>query len=295
MTTLAQLTDDVLADVSAYVRNQESLTTLTASISTSDTELFVDDARALSRGMVEVDDELVYIRSVSATSNIVSVLPGTRGFRNTTAATHAAGAIVRNNPVFPRGKVQRAINETIQSVNLYQISKFDFTFDGVTLAYAMPAGTVDVTGVVAETWDASGRWEPVMRWRLDSNFWPAGATEAQTGIELLETPGVGRIVRVQTLSYGSPLATPATAFSASGLPASSVDVIRLGAVWRLLSTIDPGRVSTLATSSDSLDAPVPVGKSSDVSRYVYQMFQVRLAEERARQLDNLQIVKHYQS
>ena len=103
----------------------------------------------------------------------------------------------------------------------------------------------------------------------------------------------GRDVRVQYTKYPSPLVNDSDNFaSTSGLPQSAEDVIRLGAMWRLVSTIDPGKV-TAVSPADVMDAPFEVGQSSSVARYLYQLFGVRLAEEKAKQQKNYLSIIQY--
>ena len=104
----------------------------------------------------------------------------------------------------------------------------------------------------------------------------------------------GRDVRVQYTKYPSPLVNDSDNFaSTSGLPQSAEDVIRLGAMWRLVSTIDPGKVTAVSPSADVMDAPFEVGQSSSVARYLYQLFGVRLAEEKAKQQKNYLSIIQY--
>ncbi len=285
------MTDHIIADLSSYVRTQESLTVLTDTINASVTTIPVDDATALSKGTVEIEDELVYIKSVDATNGQVTAL--LRGYRSTTAATHSTGAIVRVNPIFTRTQVQRAINDTIKAIELYQVLKYDFTFDGSTFTYELPAGTEDVVGVTGETTDSSGRWVPLRHFRLDHNYWPDGATSAKTGIELMAAPSPGYTVRVQYLKHGDEMAS-GDSFTDTGLPSSSEDVVRLGAMWRLLSTIDPGKVMNNAPTGNALETPVPAGRATEIARYVYQLFSARLAEERSKQADQFFSTINYQ-
>ena len=70
-------------------------------------------------------------------------------------------------------------------------------------------------------------------------------------------------------------------------------MIRLGAMWRLISTVDPGKVIARTPAADLVDAPVPSGESTSVSRYLYQLFTVRLNEEKAKQRDNYLSIIQY--
>lgn len=286
------MTDQVLAEVSSYVRNQDAMTVLTQPIDASALTIDLDEATAVSKGVVEIGDELVYIKKVLPTDAQAQILPGTRGWRSTQAVSHAANTLVRNNPVYPRTQVQRAINETITSITLYALDSYEFTFDGVTLLYALPADCIDVTGVTFEVMDSTGRWDTIKTFRIDPNFQVSGV--ARVGLELVEVPPAGRTVRVQYLKKPSALAV-ADEFSQTGLPSSCEDVIRLGAMWRLLSTIDPGKVIATSPSADVQDAAVAPLKPGEVSRYIYQLFSARLDEERGKQADNFATVIHWQA
>ena len=72
----------------------------------------------------------------------------------------------------------------------------------------------------------------------------------------------------------------------SGLPASCEAVVRLGAMYRLLSTVDPGKVTATAVSADALDQPVQAGASTNAAKYIFQLYTVRLQEEIAKQQAN---------
>lgn len=293
MTTLAAMTDQVLSDLQGYVRTQDSLTVLTGALSDTSVQFVVEDPSALARGTVEIDDELMYVKRVNASTGQIDVIAGGRGWQASTAAAHSSGVIVRNNPLFPRVAVQRALNETIQSMPLYAVKKYDFTFDGTTLIYPMPSECVDVTGISYQSQDSSGRWPAIMGWRPDQNYWPDGATSAKYGVELFEVPPAGRTVRVQYIAQGTSI-TSAQDYSLSGLPSTSEDVARLGAMYRLVSTIDPGRLLSTSPTADALDSPFPVGKGAEISKYLFQLYSVRLAEEKARQTDQLVAIIHYQ-
>ena len=280
------MVDQILAESQSYVRNQESLTVITDNMTSSDTSFEVDDVTAISKGLVEIGDELVYVKSIDLTTGIATVLPGTRGYRSSDAVAHSINELVRNNPTFPRSQVARAVNETISAVDLDAVVNYDFVFDGTTLAYKMPAGTSDVISVSWEAWDSTGRWIRLKNFRLDRNYWEDGDTEASVALVLQECPVPGRTVRVQLLKGAERMDAPTDDFTtATGLPESCEDVIRLGAMWRLISSVDLGKVIATSPSADAMDVPVSAGRASEVSKYLYQLYSTRLAEERGKQAD----------
>ena len=295
MSTFGQMIEETLAEVSSYVRNQESITVLTQAATDSDLTLTVDEASSLSRGVIELGDELAYVKSVNKTAGTVSVLPGGRGWQGSTAQNHGINTIVRNNPTFPRHQIKRAINDTISGIDLFAIGSYQFTFDGISYAYVLPTDFQDITGVSWDSPDTTDVWPLLRRYRVDRNYRAEGdASTIRSAIVLFESAMPGHDIRVQYTKYPTPLSNLSDTFTTvTGLPSSAEDVIRLGAMWRLVTTIDPGKVTAVSPSADVMDAPVGAGDSSSVARYLYQLFSVRLAEEKAKQQDNYLSVIQY--
>jgi hypothetical protein len=288
MATLNQLTEQTLGEVSGYVKNQESVTIATNTVTSGDISITVDDASALSKGIIEIDDELIYVKKSVAASGTIQVLgtsanPTGRGWRGTTATSHVSGSVVKNNPMFPRSQVKRAILETIKGMNFPVIANETFTFNGSDYSYVMPDSLVDITGVSWELPDSTGVWALIKRWRLDTNYLN-GASTGQALI-LNEAPMPGQTVRVQYTKYPTTI-TDNQELTVSGLPASCEDVVRLGAMYRLLSTVDPGKVIATSVSADALDQPVSAGASTNTAKYIFQLYTVRLAEEVSKQQAN---------
>jgi hypothetical protein len=290
---LAALVDQTLAEVSGYVKNQESVTVLSQALTIDGLTLQVDDVSSLSKGTLEVGDELVYAKAINKTSATATVMPAGRGWRGTTATAHDLHTLVRNNPTFPRSQVKRALNDTIAGIDLFGISSHSFNFNGTTYAYALPAGAKDVTGVTWDPNDSTGVWGIIRRYRVDRNFPVDGDVNPRTGLVLLEFPAAGRDVRVQYTHLPSALADGED-FSLSGLPASAVDVIRLGAMWRLVTTVDSSKVVASSPSADLVDSKIAAGQPTALARYIYQLFSVRLAEEKAKQIDVLQNIVQFE-
>jgi len=296
MATLNQLTEQTLGEMNGYVRNQESVTIALNVIDSDDLSIAVDDASAISKGIIEIDDELLYVKKSIAASGTLSILgtasnPVGRGWRGTTATSHVSGSVVRNNPLFPRTQVQRAILETIKGMNFPVITNETFTFNGSDYSYVMPDSLVDVTGVSFELPDSTGVWALIKRWRLDTNYLDNGTTKQ--ALILNEAPMPGAYVRVQYTKYPTVI-TANQELTVSGLPASCEDVVRLGAMYRLLSTVDPGKVIATSVSADVLDQPVSAGASTTAAKYIFQLYTVRLAEEVAKQQANFLNTIQYQ-
>ena len=290
MATLNELTEQTIGEINSYVKNQESVSVITSSIDSDDLTILVDDAQSLSKGILEIDDELIYAKKVISTSGSVQVLgtegnPVGRGWRGTTATSHVAGSVIRNNPIFPRAQVKRAINETIKGMSFPCITNETFTFNGSDYSYIMPDSLVDITGISWDVPDSTGVWQIIKGWRLDTNYYDADTASIKQALVLKETPMPGRLVNVQYTKYPTAI-TDNQDLSVSGLPSSCEDVVRLGAMYRLLSTVDPGKVSAVSVSADALDQPVQAGASTTAAKYIFQLYTVRLQEEIAKQQAN---------
>ncbi len=298
MATLNQLTDQTIGEVNAYVKNQESVTIITNTATSGDITLTVDDTTALSKGIVELNDELIYLKKVIAASGTVQVLgiAGNavgRGWRATTATSHPSGSIVRNNPIFPRTQVKRAILETIKGMNFPCISNTTFTFNGSDYSYIMPDALEDITGISWDVPDSTGVWSIIKNYRVDKNYYDATTNTIKQALILKESPMPGRTVNVQYTKLPTTI-TDNQELTVSGLPASCEDVVRLGAMYRLLSTVDPGKVIATSVSADALDQPVSAGASTTAAKYLFQLYSVRLAEETAKQQANFLNTIQYQ-
>jgi hypothetical protein len=103
----------------------------------------------------------------------------------------------------------------------------------------------------------------------------------------------GARVNVQYTAFPTTI-TDNQQLTASGLPNSCEDVVRFGAMYRLLSTVDPGKVIATSVSADALDQPVSAGASTTAAKYLFQLYSVRLAEETAKAQANFLNTIQYQ-
>lgn len=283
--------DYTLLQLSGYSVNVDQSTPLSANISSTATSITVSDSTQIGRGMAEIDSELIFIDSVDRASNTATVV---RGYRSTDAVAHTAPARVVMTPMFPRAIVKQAINETVSAVypNLYSVGATTFTTNGVQTTWALPTGALDVLDVKWLVVGPTLQWNNVRRWNCDSNAnvtsWPTGVT-----INIWDGIPAGRTVNVVYSQQPVQFTNETDLFSVTGLPASSEDVIRLGAMWRLIGMIDNGHFAGLTAEADFASNMRPVGGALNASRFFLQQYQMRLQEETNR-LNSLYNVRvHY--
>lgn len=281
MTTFAELTDATMMYLYGFTTLQDQATYLTSNITAVDLVVPVADHTAMSRGVVEIEDELLWVDTVDTQNLQLKIPPYGRGFRGSTAATHAVGSRVVSSPLFPRLLVKRAINEAIGAVypNLWGTGSTTFTFNPARSTYELPAGAKDVLAVSWQSIGPSREWMPIRRWRVDRNADPATFTTGAT-ISIYDAVVPGRTVRVVFSKQPSTLDAASDVFTTvTGLPASCEDVIRLGAAYRMVPFFDSPHLSGMSAEADFAANQRPVGGASQLGRFLLQSYQLRLAEE----------------
>lgn len=285
MATLSNLVDEVKANLQGYTLNQDRITYVAnpSGISSTDIAIKVGSQDNLSKGIVEIDDELIYVDSFDKTTNTLNVIPAGfgRGFQATTAASHAQYAPVILSPTFPRASIKKAINDTIGSLfpKLWGTASTSFTYNGVVNTYPLPAEVQDVISVTWQSVGSSKEWYPVKRWRPDPMANTGAFTSGNT-ITVYDGITPGRTVQVYYTKEPSLLVNNSDDFSTvTGLTESCRDVVALGAAYRLLSYIDPGRINLASAESDTADSKLPSTAGTSASRYIFALYQQRLNEE----------------
>jgi hypothetical protein len=113
MPTLNELVDEVKANLQGYALRQDRITYVAnpAGLTTTSTEITVGSSSNLAKGIIEIDDELIWIDSFDKSNNQLNVIPGFgRGYQGTTASPHSLYAPVTLSPTFPRNSIKKAIN-----------------------------------------------------------------------------------------------------------------------------------------------------------------------------------------
>jgi len=151
-----------------------------------------------------------------------------------------------------------------------------------TYQYELPAAAQGVVGVRCER--TANKWVEVTAYRFDTFSSTTDYTSGKSIIILADLPA-GSLVEVRYRKDPTPMTADADVFTTvTGLPESCRDVAVLGAAWRLLSTVDSANLDKLSISAADLDSRVPPGVGSTIAKTIYQMFSLRLSEERRKLL-----------
>ena len=295
-TTLENMIDEVLINLAGYTFQQDRATHLTSAVTTTTSTsaspliLSLGSTESVGKGIIEIEEELLWVDSYDRIANTATVSPYGRGYLGSTAATHAADKKVTISPTFPRYSVKRAINDTVSSLgaSIFAVKSTSFTFNAATSTYAFT--NLNIKNIITISWESIGpskEWVPIRRYDFDSTAdSTAFGANAQT-VTLGEYPIPGRTVRVVYATDPVAFTTNAQDYSTqTGLPESTKDVAILGAAYRLLTFLDPARSSQVSPQADETDSKRPFGSSQSATKQLYALYQQRLQEETKAQQQN---------
>lgn len=298
MPTFAQMVDEVRSNLAGYTLRQDRITNLTntGGINTSELAIKIGNSENLAKGIIEIDDELIWVNSFDKQNLTLNAIQGFgRGYGGTTPAPHAQNAMVTMTPTFPRVNVKKAINDTINSFypKLFGVASTTFTFNAAQVAYALPAEARDVLYISWQTVGPSKEWLPVNRWRFDRMANVAAFNTNKT-VNIYEKIMPGRTVQVYYSIIPNDLTNNSDDFATvTGLPETCRDVVIFGASYRLLSYLDTGRINLSSAEADINDNKLPSTAGASASKYVFALYQQRLMEESTKLQDRFPIRVHY--
>jgi hypothetical protein len=294
--TLSQMIDEVVLNLAGYTFQQDRATylktpvTTTTSSSASPLILSLGSTENVGKGILEINEELMWVDSFDRIANTATIAPYGRGYLGSTAATHNADTKVTISPTFPRNAVKRAINDTIRSLgaSIFAVKSTSFTFNAAQSTYAF--NNLNIKNILTVSWESIGpskEWIPIRRWDFDSTAdTTAFGAYAQT-ITLGQAPIPGRKVRIVYATDPVEFTLNSQDYATqTGLPESTRDVAILGTAYRLLSFLDPARAAQVSPQADETDGKRPYGASQSATKQLYALYSQRLQEETKSQQKN---------
>jgi hypothetical protein len=291
MTTFDGLLARIRQQVSGYTKDQAAYAELAADMASGDVTFTVtsDTEQSISRGLVEIDDELLLVKRYDASSGVVSVLAGLngRGAEGTIPAAHAANSLITTSPKYPRARMREAVNDVLSS--LYpQLVVFDTTVISnisVVYEYGMPADALDVWAVSDSLVGPTKVWMQGLNFRFnptaDTSAFPTGKS-----IQLFDPVTPGQPMLIKYTKAPQALVNGSDDFAAvTGLPERCVDLVVWGAAARLLPAYDAARLQQSSIESTERAPLVPPSSATKTAQYYMAMYQQRLEEERMRMFE----------
>lgn len=287
--TFSEMVDEVLINLSGYTYQQDRSTYLTSAVTTltspssSPLVISLGSTDNVGKGIIEIDEELMWVDSFDRVANTATIAPYGRGYLGTTATTHAVDAKVTISPIFPRYVVKKAINDTIRAISssLLAVKQTSFTYNPPVTTYEFQ--DLNIENILTMMWQDVGpsqEWIRVRRWDFDpladSTVWGSGSQTVTIGDYIT----AGRTVKVMYATRPSEFVNANDDFvTVTGLSLSVKDVVVLGAVYRLLTYLDPARASQISPQADEIDAKRSFGAVSSVVRQIFALYTQRLNEE----------------
>lgn len=294
MSTFLDLINETNLALTGYTNRQDQATYLTAPMASGDLSFTVADGTVLTRGLVEIDDELIWVDSFDRSTNTATIPQYGRGFRDTTAQSHTAGTRVTISPSFPRSVIRRNINLAIDGVypDLFGTFYTIFNWQAARTTYVLPNEAIDVLGASWQTIGPSKEWLPIRHYRVDRManpiYWGSGKT-----VSIREGIIPGRPVMITYTKKPTVLQYDTDDFTMTGLSESAREVIVLGAAYRTAMYLDLGRVPAATAEADAQQGNDPVGSAANIGRVLQQMYQQRLLVEVRRLQEQYPPRTHY--
>jgi hypothetical protein len=281
MATLNNLIDEVQMRLSGYTNRQDRVTYITEAVAYDALVVPVNTVENIGRGIVEIGNELLWVDSVDRSSSTLIIAPFGRGYLGTTAANHDLNDKLTVAPTYPRHAIKNAINDAIVGVfpDVHGSSKHTFSYQPAVLAYALPNDVEDVTAITYETIGASKAWAPIRSWEVDKNA-NVEAFDSSKAITLFGAVQPGATVQVVYTKQPSPLEYFTDDFEiVSGLDINTKELIVLGATYRMLSSVDPSVLNYVTPESNTQLGRVPAGSGTNISKYVFALYQQELQNQ----------------
>jgi len=302
----SDIVNEVLINLQGYTMQQDRATSLSSAITTTTTTTInVSSTADIGKGIIEIGEELIWIENFDRVANTLTVSPWGRGYLGTTAATSATSSKVTISPTFPKSVVKRAINDTIRamSTSIFAVKQLTFTYNAAITTYELLDGATNVTAqsVIAMNWQEVGpskEWIPVRRWSFepfaDITTWGGTAASPAQTVSIYDHITPGRTVKVLYATDAVVFESDSDVFTTkTGLPLSCKDVVVYGAIYRLLTFLDPARASQTSPQADEIDSKRNFGSTSTITRQIFALYSQRLAEEVKAQQNQFPTRAHY--
>ena len=295
MPSFSDLVDETLIALSGYTQRQDQSTYLTAAMTDTQLTMTVSDAAVLSKGLVEVGDELMWVESFDRSTNVATIAPYGRGFRSTQKAPHSIGDRVTISPSFPKDVIRKQLNNAVTGVfpDLFGVFYTTFSFISSQNTYELPSEADEILQVMWQTTGPTQEWLPVRQYSINKNAYVGTFNTGKT-ISVYDGIVPGRTVHVVYSRQPQELYLPSDDFEdVTYLPAYAKEPVVLGAAYRVAGYLDVSRLPGQTAEVDQIDQASPIGSGGTVTRALFQLYQQRLTVASKRQQEDFPIRIRY--
>jgi hypothetical protein len=276
--TFSNVIEKVMSNVRSFTAASDAVTSLKGNMSPTDTSGQVDDLDVIGSGVIEIGDELMWVKAVDPASGSFTLLPKGRGWNGTTASAHAIGDTVISSPAYPRARIKQAINDVIRNLfpTVYTVQTDEFTYNNmIQLGWEIPADVEFVLDVRYK--DYLGNWHRIRGREVERSV--SGVT---SGATLRITQPIPFDVLVQVVYAKQPVTLSAEGdlFATTGYEDRLGDLVVTGVMATVLPLMDLSRLQVTHAAADELDQPRPIGSAKAIADTFQRQFDKRVAVER---------------
>lgn len=279
MKTFGGIVEEILSDVRGFTAASDVVTSLAADLTDTAIDGQVADLSVVSAGVIEVGDELMWVRAVDATSGTFSLLPKGRGWSGTTAVAHLSGDTVTVSPAFPRSRIKTAVNDAIQELwpTIFPLTTHQFVWNNtIKIGWEVPADAEFIMAVRYR--DYLGNWQRIKAWELERSLDPDDFASGRA-LRITQNLPAGVTVEVVYGKQPAALVTESDAFTLTGFEDRISDLVILSVLARLLPMLDVNRLQVTHVPADELDQPRPLGSADAIAKSFRSQYQARLQQE----------------
>lgn len=283
MTTTAIVIDRSLRQLlSGTVEARNKLTT---TLTSADTSVVVTYAlEGLRAGQVcEIDSELMYIWAADVPTKTLEVQ---RGFNNTTAAAHTAGAIITINPRFPRAQALEAVNDELSDLSspmngLFQVKTLNLDYNGSDPMINLTAVTNIIDLLTVSVRYQTDNYPIARKIRLIRDM-PTDDFASGFALRFDQAVFPGRLRIVYKAAYTSVSAEATDINSTCGVQETVTDIVTLGTQIRLMSPREIKRNFTESQGDTRRAEEVTIGAIGNSTASLIRLRRDRIQAEAAR-------------
>jgi hypothetical protein len=283
MTTTAIVIDRSLRQLlSGTVEARNKLTTTLTSSGTSVVVTY--PLEGLRSGQIcEIDSELMYIWSADPATKTLEV---ERGFNNSTAAAHTAGAVITVNPRFPRAQVLEAINDELSDLTspmhgLFQVKTLNLDYNGSDPMVNLTAVTNIIDLLTVSVRYQTDDYPIARKIRLIRDM-PTDDFASGFALRFDQSVFPGRLRIVYKAAYTATAAEATDINSTCGVQETVTDIVILGTQIRLMSPREIKRNFTESQGDTRRAEEVTIGAIGNSTASLIRLRRDRIQAEAAR-------------
>jgi hypothetical protein len=283
MSTVGTVIDRTVRQLMSGTVEERNKTTL-ALTATGTTVTFQYDLSGIRPGgVIQIDNELMYVWEISAGSKSVTV---ERGWNGTTAAAHAASSIATVDPKFPRAQILEAMNAELDDLaspmnGLFQIKILELNYNGTDLMVNLPTTDKIIDLISVSLRYISTDYIKVRRCRLIRDL-PNDDFNTGYAVRFDEQVRAGRMIIVYKTPFSNVTSESQNIQNVTGLPTSCEDILILGSQIRLVGPREVKRNFTESQGDTRRSDEVPSGAVSNSITNLLRMRRDRITSEAAK-------------